>query len=286
MLSSFGGVAMENEDENTGHESMDANQNADVGVVYDPHVERVRPWSPRVNQPPGHTYDGDLAHDGVAIPSMNINPGPASAYLPVDHPGEVMAAENTLSLSPLLPEAEYLRFFEDWHNPDVLDNDLDPYLNYDFPDPPAQGPANNVGDMEMPPVQQGNENHWAGGWESIPPGDLPGPGAPSAYNGSYSAPVDSIDPQLLLLDDSTYEPFQGTQDNLPLCIEDLFNRKQCEVCLCIVERDFNAWKSIFFDGVSRDHWIQAAMRFCYLGGAVCPICEFLPIEDKLALGYL
>lgn len=230
---------MENEGVDTGHGGMDANQNSDVGVVYDPDLERVRPWSPGVNQPPGHTDDGDLAHDGVANPSMNTNPGSASAYLPVDHPGEFMAAENTLSLSRLLPASEYLRFFEDWLTPDVLDNDLDPYLNYAFPDPAAQGPANNVDDEEMPPVQQRNEDHWAGGWETIAIGNLPGLGAPSAYNASYWAPVHNINPQLLLLDNSTYGPFQGTQDNLPVCIEGPFITKQCEVCRSMLEWGFN-----------------------------------------------
>ncbi|BCS28547.1 uncharacterized protein APUU_70117A [Aspergillus puulaauensis] len=230
---------MENEDVDAGHGSMDANQNSEVGVVYDPDLERVRPWSPGVNQPPGQT-DGELAEDGIANPSMNTHQVPTSAYLSVDHPGDVMAAEGTVPVSALLPPAEYSDLFEDVDYPDVFEDfDFNALLNPVSPDPEAQGPANIVDDTEMPPVQQGNEDHWAGGWETIAIGDLPGLGAPSAYNASYSAPVRNINPQLLLLDNSTYGHFQGTQDNLPVCIEGPFIMKQCEVCQSMLEWGFN-----------------------------------------------
>lgn len=214
-------------------DSMEANQDPVVGVVYDPLLEKLRPWSPGVNEII-QSSDGELANSDVPNPRVDINEVPVPGDVSDPYHAEGTVGET--GHSDYHPGAGPSSSHGDCHSPDLLDG-LDPksLSPCDSSRPTVEKKPNIIGSMAKQTVRQGSENHWAGGWESFPPGDLPGPGAKSVYDTQYWAPVECVDPQLTVLTRDT--PLNMTVNNAgPL------NFKECQCCLVMRDCDLDHYK--------------------------------------------
>ncbi len=260
-------------DVDTYQDSMGTNQDPVVGVVYDPLLEKVRPWSPGVNETI-QSSDGELANSEVPNPSVDMNQGPVPGHVSDHHHVEGTVGET--GHSDYLPAAGHSPSHADCHSPDLLDG-LDPnsLSPCDSARPTTVEKKPNIaGSMAKQIVRLSSENHWAGGWESLPPGDLPGPGAQSVYDTQYWAPVDCVDPQLTVLTRDT--PVNMSVNNAgPL------NFKACQCCLIMRDCDLVHYKYCIPDKVSRSPWIEAAISFCLTSDSVCPTCQTWPVRTDI-----
>lgn len=211
-----------------------------------------------------------------------------SEYAPDHSHGESTVNEDTDSDSRRVDQ--YFYFYGNSYDPETIDCSQVDAFSKTYPvDPAEEELANILGDMRTPTVRNGGEQYWVAGWESLPRGDLPGPGARSAYATTYPAPVNNINPALLDLSSSTSGPSQpqaqATQDHQPVESPVRLKMKTCESCQKDRSHDFEVYKYVIPKGVSQDGWVKAVANFCLLNGPVCPYCR-ISIPDTTPVGPL
>ncbi|OJJ07201.1 hypothetical protein ASPVEDRAFT_33433 [Aspergillus versicolor CBS 583.65] len=296
------------------------------GAAFDSDLEMLRRWATGVNQTARHT-DDEITQDELADLSTDITQGHVSEYASDQHdgdgtvneqfseyapdhspgdstvdedfsqyvadysPGEGTVNEDTDSDSRRVDQ--YFYFYGNSYDPETIDCSQVDAFSQTYPvDPAEEELANILGDMRTPTVRNGGAQHWAAGWESLPPGDLPGPSARSSYATTYPAPVNNINPALLDLSNSTSGPSQAqatqaqaTQDHQPVESPARLKMKTCESCQKHRSHDFEVYKYVIPKGASHDGWVKAVGNFCLLNGPVCPYCR-ISIPDTTPVGPL